>query len=478
MAGGHIIEIRDLMFRYSSSDSTSAEVGRLEIGGGGLTLLYGMTGSGKTTLLRVINGLIPHYYGGRMGGRVTIDGMDTREVKPREISGRVGTVFQDPESQLLMLGVREEISFGLRNAGLTEQEVESEVRLTARALGVEPLLGRSIMELSSGQKQKVAIASALAVHPPYLLLDEPTSQLDDGAAAALMHHLSTLSSSGGITALLSEHRISRSASYCSRFIGMEGGRISSDGGYSDMEEWYTSRGIDIAGGYHVKHGEPGGPHLEMEGVDVSYGEQRVLRGVDAVISRGEIVALTGANGSGKSTLLKSIMNFVKRDGGSIRLDGEEIGDLAPAAIARRIGYLSHNPLNYLFQPTLKEEMLFSSRLAGGVEADGEIAAVAESLGLSHKLNMFPREFSCGEREAAAIAATIAGGRSCLLLDEPTRGMDYWRKDSFMGLLRALCRNSGLAVLMATHDSSIAGKWCDRAYSIADGRVRESPAGGE
>ena len=439
-----------------------------------------MTGCGKTTLLRALDGLIPHYYGGTMSGRVFVDGMDTRIFSPKELSGRVGTVFQDPENQLLMLSVAEEIAFGLRNRGLEEYEVESAVDSISGSLGITNLLNRSIFELSSGQKQRVALASTLATRPSYILLDEPTSQLDEEGAETAFSYIRKLACDADMSVLVSEHRVARSARYCSRFIGMEDGRFSVDGGINDMKDWYLARGIQIDGGpNHVGgYASPGGMLIEVSDLSIGYGEQSVLDEVNLNLREGEIAALVGANGSGKTTLLKSIMNFVPKKCGKVVIDGQDISSMPPSVISKKIGYLSHNPLNYLFQPTLLDELHFSLQQLDmpADRQESELRETARDLGLEEKLGAFPREFSCGERELSAIACVVSGNRQCLLLDEPTRGMDYIRKSRFMQLIRELCTRKHIGVIIATHDKSLAAYWADRTFVVRNGRVDEFSPG--
>lgn len=465
-----MIQVRNLKYSYSTNGSAPLAAEELEIGGGGTILLFGPTGSGKTTLLRCINGLVPHYYGGTMAGRVTVDGMDTRTNGPASISRSVGTVFQDPENQFLMLSVAEEIAFGLRNAALEERDVEAETASIAARFGIEHLLGRSIFELSSGQKQLVALASALTTRPAYLLLDEPTSQLDGLNAQRVMNIIAELTGRGGITAVVSEHRVARVAEHCSRFIGFEGGRLSLDGGFGDMRTWYSSRGVDLLEQGNGSGGGNGRTLLEVSRLGVSLGGRSVLEDAGMVLREGEVVSLVGQNGSGKTTLLKSIMNYLRKDRGSVRLDGRDITSMSSRLISRTVGYLSHSPLNYLFQPTLREELLFSARQEGMERARAEKSALetASDLGMQDKLELFPRDFSCGERELAAIGCTITGDRRVLLLDEPTRGMDYWRKSSFMELVRSICRKRKMSALIATHDLAVVRRWSDRAYEMRAG----------
>lgn len=470
-----MIEVKKLKFRYHTNESVPLSVDRLEIDGG-LNLLFGRTGSGKTTLLRCFNGLIPHYYGGSISGRTLVEGIDTRENKPSSLSSLVGTVFQDPENQFLMLTVREEIAFALRNSGIVESQVDAEISEIARELGISDLLGRSIFELSSGQKQRVAIASALSAGPKYLLLDEPTSQLDAKNSLVFFRYIDRLCSRRGVTAVMSEHRIARSSKFCSRFIGMEDGHISIDGSHREMVAWFGERGISLPGRRDRRAEQKASARsmLDVSGLSVSYGGTRILEGVNLHLVEGEIVALLGENGSGKTTLLKAIMNFVKRDEGKVVIEGKDVSDTPSVKIAAKIGYLSHNPLNYLFQPTLEEELRFSNHHTASENGrtNTELMGIVDNLGLKNKLQLFPREFSCGERELAAISCTLSGGRSCLLLDEPTRGMDYWKKDAFLELLSNMCSRTGMSVLLATHDTGVVASWADRAYVLRNSTTVE------
>ena len=411
-----------------------------------------------------------------MRGRMMIDGLDTRQNKPRVISEHVGTVFQDPENQFLMLTVSEEIAFGLRNTGLEENEVSSMTGAIAGKLGITGLLGKSIFELSSGQKQLVALASTLSCGPSHILLDEPTSQLDGRGARLFFSHLRDICSKDGVTAIVSEHRVERGTGVCSRFIGIEEGKITVDGSSDDMNNWYGSKGVDVSAEGGVRNARRAGCKavLDIQNLGMSYGDVPVLKDVTLTVHEGEIVALLGANGSGKTSILKSVMNFTKKESGSISLDGCDITDTPSAVISRKIGYLSHNPLNYLFHPTLREELDFSLGMNDGADAglNGDMTDITRMLGLEEKLESFPREFSCGERELAAIACTLVGNRRCLLLDEPTRGMDYWKKNAFLGLVAELCAKRRMACLIATHDASLVSSWADRAIVMSGGIAAE------
>ena len=219
-----MLQIRDLKFRYSDAERISLSIDRLDISEGEMVLVCGPTGSGKTTLFRCLNSLIPNFYGGQFGGHVIVDGTDTRSATPYELSSTVGTVFQDPENQFIMLSAGEEVAFNLRNRGRTEEEIREDMAEVVSLVEAGNLLERSVVELSAGQKQRIAIASVAASRTKYILLDEPTSQLDDQGTESLMKILLGLKRIGH-TIIISEHRIERVAKYCSRFLVMNEGKI-------------------------------------------------------------------------------------------------------------------------------------------------------------------------------------------------------------------------------------------------------------
>ncbi|MEM3851497.1 MAG: ATP-binding cassette domain-containing protein [Methanomassiliicoccales archaeon] len=465
-----MIQVRDLRFTYSTSDKPSLDVKSLDIDEGA-TVLCGLTGSGKTTLLRCINGLIPHYYGGKMGGSVLVDGLDTKHIEPGDIASSVGTVFQDPENQFLMLTVREELAFGPRNSGLNEEQIQQRISIVAERLGIAHLISRNIFELSSGEKQKLAIAAILATEPRYMLFDEPTSQLDDASSETLLSLLCDLARERSL--LITEHRIERTKNFPFRYIGIENGTLLADGNYANIRQWFLRKNIDIeAAGTPYHRGRKGALMLDARDITAGYGNRRILEDVSVQLFEGEIVMLAGRNGSGKTTLLKSILNFIPGREGKVFFDGKEITNEISANIAKYIAYLSHNPLNYLFHSTLREEMEFTaSNVMDGKPPAHHVDDIANDLGIGKKLDQFPREFSCGERETAAIASVLAGGRRCMLLDEPTRGLDYSRKHQFMEMLRSLSDN-GYCVLMATHDYPLIMRYADRVYMLEHGKCTE------
>jgi energy-coupling factor transport system ATP-binding protein len=457
---------------------------------GELCLLAGLSGHGKSTLLRAACGLVPHFHGGRFSGRVTVDGLDTREHGPAGLGGHVGVLFQDPETQIVMSTVRSEISLALESRGHGAAAVARDVEEVSLALGIDGLLERSTSELSGGEKQRVALAAMLAGRPRLLLLDEPTSQLDPVAADELIGLLRRLNQEWETTILLSEHRLERCLPAADRVLAMEHGRIACDGTPEEFLSWAARRApalqtpagrlFELSGlverprgvrqaraalrreGLLPQQAEAGGPErpahsrrrrrrdrgepapaLHLRGV---WHELRdgpaILRGVELRVEPGETVALMGRNGAGKSTLLRHAAGLLEPTRGEVRRAG-------------RVALLLQNPGDYFVRERAQEE------------ASPEALAAVGLAGLGERN---PRDLSGGERQRLALAIVSAGEPPAVLaLDEPTRGMD---RSSRAALAQEIRRRAAgrQAVLIATHDPEFAASCAGRAVLLAEGRV--------
>jgi energy-coupling factor transport system ATP-binding protein len=438
--------IESLSYSYPGADRPALEDVSLKICPGELVCLLGRSGSGKSTLLRVLAGLVPHFHGGRFSGRVEVGGQDTRTTRPSDLAGTVASVFQDPEDQVVMTGVEHELQFGLENLGVPPLEIEVRVLEALRSLGAAHLIGRKTHELSAGELQRVCVASALALRPQLLLLDEPTSQLDPEAAEALLDLATTL----GCAVVVSEQRPALPLERCDRVVFMEGGTIAIDASQAEALPWLAREhpafvahepGIaDIAGGGDVL--------CELRGAAHAYGE-RLVRVPDLELGRGEIVALLGPNGSGKTTLAKLATGLLEPSEGEIFRRG-------------RAAYLSQDPGRYVVAERVDEEV------ALGVGGDLERARAAFALvGLGGFDARHPRDLSSGERERLGLAAVLVTEPDLLVLDEPTRGMDPERKLELAALLRSEAEKR--ATLVVTHDLVFAAEVADRVVTTAPER---------
>ena len=275
--------------------------------------LLGPSGSGKSTLLRALAGLVPHFHGGRFSGRVVVAGLDTRAARPAELAGTVATVFQDPEDQVVMTIVANEVAFGLENLGVAPAEIWPRVERALASVDALHLWGRKTVELSGGELQRVCLASALALEPQLLLLDEPTSQLDPDAAALFLDAVERL----GATVVLSEHRVARALELATRVVFVDGGRIAPRRAAPEALDWLAAERPRWTDAVFLQHKLPRATSCSaLDGISFAYREALpVLDGVDLELRRGEIVALEGPNGSGKTTLAQHRSRPARAAGG-------------------------------------------------------------------------------------------------------------------------------------------------------------------
>ncbi|HEY3071083.1 MAG TPA: ABC transporter ATP-binding protein [Gaiellaceae bacterium] len=414
----------------------------VELEAGEIVALLGPSGSGKSTLVRSLAGLVPHFHGGRFAGRAVVAGLDTRRARPAQLAGSVATVFQDPEDQVVMNVVRNEVAFGLENVGVPPGAIWGRVEAALADVGALHLANRRTAELSGGELQRVCLASALALEPQLLLLDEPTSQLDPEGAEDFLACVERL----GCAVVLSEHRTGRALGLADRVLFLEGGRLLCDAPAPEALEWLArNRPAYLPA-------EPAGPGSEnvaeavcrLEAVEFSYRpDEPVLEGVELEVGRGEVVALEGPNGSGKTTLAKIATGLLTADSGSVLVEG-------------RAGYLSQDPGRYL----VRERVLDETALA--VDGDEERAGAAlDRVDLAWAAGRHPRDLSSGERERLGLASVAVAEPDLLVLDEPTRGIDPVRKAEIAAWLSAYAAE-GRGVLVATHDRTFPA---DRRVSL-------------
>ena len=394
--------------------------------------VLGPSGAGKTTLLRALAGLVPHFHGGRFGGRVVVAGLDTRTVRAADLAGTVGTVFQDPEEQVVMALVRNEVAFALENVGTPPARISPRIEAALDAVGALHLAARSTAELSAGELQRVVLASALALDPALLLLDEPTSQLDPGAAEAFLDLVAGLRGS----VVLSEQRTERALAVADRVLFVDEADLVLDFPKAEALEWLAANRPAYSPPperSELPPPEVGTTVVTLDDVSFAYRPGvPVLEGVSLELCRGEVVALEGPNGSGKTTLAKIAAGLLAPGAGRVERSG-------------RAGYLPQDPGRHLLRERVDDEVAFT---VGGDRS--RALAALESLELDWACGRHPRDLSSGERERLGLAAVAVAEPDLLVLDEPTRGVDPERK-SALGRWLAGYAAAGRAVLVATHD---------------------------
>ena len=437
-----VAEVDSLTFSYPGSERPALSDVSLRIEPGEIVALLGPSGSGKSTLLRALAGLVPHFHGGRFEGRVVVAGCDTRRFRPADLAGEVATLFQDPEDQVVFGRVENEVAFGLENIGTPPDEIWPRAHRALAEVGAERLAERRTETLSAGELQRVCFASALALEPTLLLLDEPTSQLDPEGAETLLDLACEL----GAAVLLSEQRPTLPLERCDRVLFVADGRISLDAPRDEaldlLPPAYRPREPRSLPGT----GAAGETLCRLDEVTFGYGPRPVLEGRSLALHRGEIVALTGPNGVGKTTLAKIAAGLLDPQTGSVERHG-------------RCCYLSQDPGRYLVTERVEDEVA----LAVGRDLARAHRALSE-VGLTGFEQRHPRDLSSGERERLALASVLVADPEVLILDEPTRGVDPLRKAELAAQLR---RDAGRrATLVVTHDLVFAGDVADREIMLA------------
>jgi energy-coupling factor transport system ATP-binding protein len=411
----------------------------------GLTVVAGPSGGGKSTVLRVLNGLVPHFHGGRLAGQAVVDGCDVRTTPTRRLARSVGFVFQDPELQTVYTMVDREVAFGLENLAVPSSEIPGRVEEALEQAAILHLAGRRVATLSGGERQRVALASALALRPRVVVLDEPTSQLDSEGAALLLDAARRLAAEGRAV-VVAEHRLDHLVPVADGLVVVRGGSAER----VDPAAWRPP----ARPGRGQRTASAGPVAWSLDGVDAGFRGLAVVAGITLSGSSGEVVVLAGPNGGGKTTLLRVIA-----------------GALAPLSghVERRPGrvaYLPQNPTSLLHRPTLLDEVSLTLGRAHDRERAEEIL---ETLGLLALAGRYPRDLSTGERQRAALAAVLAGTPALVVLDEPTRGMDAFARGALQRLVERL-RDRGAAVVLATHDAELTAALADRVVRVAEGRV--------
>lgn len=504
-----MITFEHVSYSYPEADRPALQNATFHLPEGELALVIGPSGAGKSTLLRCINGLVPHFSGGTLRGSIRVNGLDPVQATPQRLSRHVGFVFQDPEAQFVLDRVEDEIAFALENAAMDPQEMRVRVEEALDLLDLAPLRERRLDTLSGGERQRVAIAAALAFRPRLLALDEPTSQLDPKSAEDVLNALVRLNTDLGLTVLLAEHRLERVLPFVDTIIYLpdNGSEIllgRPDEVLAEIElvpplvalgralDWqplpltikegrrFSRRWLKdrpLAPKPEPASPPAGEPYFQVEGVKVQYGDQAVLQGVDLAVRPGEIVALMGRNGAGKTTLLKSLVGLIRPQRGQIRVEGQDISGWEVARICRHVGYLPQDPNALLFAETVLDELKITLRNHGLPEESDFPRQLLERLGLADKAERYPRDLSVGERQRVALGAIMVTQPRALLLDEPTRGLDYVAKRTLVDLLRGW-RDEGVAVLLVTHDVELAAAAADRVLLMSQGEIIASGDPGE
>ncbi|MFD7607024.1 ABC transporter ATP-binding protein [Streptomyces mirabilis] len=512
-----MIRFEDVSVTYDGAVEPTVQGVDFGVPEGELVLLVGPSGVGKSTVLGAVSGLVPHFTGGTLRGRVTVAGRDTRTHKPRELADVVGTVGQDPLSHFVTDTVEDELAYGMESLGLAPAVMRRRVEETLDLLGLADLRDRPIATLSGGQQQRVAIGSVLTPHPRVLVLDEPTSALDPAAAEEVLAVLQRLVHDLGTTVLMAEHRLERVIQYADQVaLFPSPGAAPTLGTPSEimavspvyppvvdlgrLADWsplpLTVRDARRRAGSlrerltelvpkprtpQPRTSQPTAPRAtvprtavpratapaSIEALAVRHGRVEALRRVDLTTAPGEIIALMGRNGAGKSTLLGTLVGLVAPAAGSVMVGGAVPHRTAPRDLVRRVGLVPQEPRDLLYADTVAAECAAADEDAGA--EPGTCRALVSELLPDIGDDTHPRDLSEGQRLALALAVVLTARPPLLLLDEPTRGLDYAAKARLVTVLRGLAAE-GHTIVLATHDVELAAELAHRVVVLADGEI--------
>lgn len=481
----------------------------LDIAEGDLALVVGRTGTGKSTLLGALNGLVPHFSGGQVDGRVLVAGRSTRTHRPRDLADVVGVVGQNPVAGFVTDTVDDEIAYGMEQLGISASVMRKRVEETLDLMGIAELRHRPLLDLSGGQQQRVAIAAVLAAQPRILVLDEPTSALDPTAAQDVLASITTLVHDVGLTVVLAEHRLERVMHAADTLVWLpgDGGVVTGDPAevlaradvVPPLAELSRTLGWPrvplsvrqarrwlgpLPTGLPQAHtpdeamtwqpGPDGEEVLRATGLSVRYGDLWAVDHVDLSLQAGTVTALMGRNGAGKSSLLWAIQGATRSSGTlQVGRDGsrEDPRTVDPAATRQLVSLVPQSPSDLLYLPTVGAECAQADKESG--VRPGTTANLLADLGVHLPAQRNPRDLSEGQRLALVLAIQLSARPAVILLDEPTRGLDYAMKEELARLVTDIAAGldaAPAAVVVSTHDVEFAARVAQRTVVMADGQV--------
>lgn len=528
-----MIEITNLSYKYPNSKENALNKINLKIEKGDFIGIIGESGAGKSSLTRCINALIPHHYKGDFYGSVKIDGTDTFDVNPGNLALKIGSVFQDIDSQMVSIFVEDEILFGLENFNIPKDEIEKRISSTLEDLGISSLRHREVSSLSGGQKQKVAIAAILALEPEILVLDEPTGELDPESSRQIFKLLEKINKEKGITVIVVEQKIMLLSEFASKLCVMQKGSIVKYGTVREVlkdrdeletlginvprtitlsselkkaslipsvisdemqvclntneaekliRKIYETNGTNLSAtpatsseSISVNESEKNTsetgntPLISFNNVHFGYGKGETIHGIDAKINKGDFVAIIGSNGAGKSTFVKLCNGLNKPSEGTVLSINQDTKKIKTCNLAKHIGFLFQNPDSQICCNTIAEELAFN--LKNAKLPSNEISARVEKALKEFNFdgNAEPFTLSRGQRQKLCLASIITLEPEVMILDEPTTGLDYKECMDLMNKIKTL-NEKGTTVIMVCHDMEIVLDFAKTLIVMTDGKV--------
>lgn len=465
-----MIKIENVSFKYPNSDRWSLRNINLNIKEGECVLLIGESACGKTSITRLINGLIPEFYDGDLSGKIIIDNKEISDYCVSQIAGMVGSVFQDPRGQFFSTDTSSELAFALENNGVESSEISKRVKQTIKDLELADLADRNIFELSGGEKQQIAIGSIYAFKPKIIVLDEPSSNLDDVSIAKLSKNLKTLKNNG-YTIVISEHRIKYLLEIMDRAIHIKKGKINKIYSAKDLltmtNEERRQNGLRILSDnqftFEPKNNIFGTTLLEIKNLKYDVSKNKtILKDLSFSLREGEVIGITGNNGEGKSSLLKILCGLKKEKSGTILFNGKKLRHIDRL---KKSYYLMQDSDYQLFTDSVMNEFLI-----GDINAsEKEIINTLKNLSLDGFIDNHPLSLSGGQKQRLCVAVAKLKDSKLVCFDEPTSGLDYNNMLKVNEIIDYL-RNKKRGVIIVSHDKEFLYKTCDKILYLEDGKL--------
>ena len=510
-----IVSIQELKYRYRGQKEFALDGITLDLARGEFLVIMGPSEAGKSTLAATINGLIPHFHKGKFLGDVTVMGRNTRENSVAQMSEIVGMVFQDFEAQLFSTNVELEIAFGPENFAVDREEIGRRINENLDYVGLDAVRHRPPSTLSGGQKQKLAIASVLALKPSVLVMDEPTTDLDPISKIGIFEITNRLCKRDDLTLMIIEHE-TEEALFADRVAFIKDGKLVKIGPTRDMlrdvdlmeslgvmplgiPKFFKKLGwpeLPLTPDEGIKSFQTGGwkiseqkfqelitkehdelshmsrPLIQCRDLGFSYSpEVQALNGINLEIYEGEIVAIVGQNGSGKTTLAKHFNGLLLPSSGEVLVNELPTRQQGVFILGQRVGYVFQNPDHQIFSETVFDEVAFSPRLRKLSEDEIKIRVneALEAVGLVGFEAEDPFALTKSGRQRVAVAAVLAAKPDVLILDEPTTGLDYAEQRSMMNMVRSL-NKQGSTIIFVTHHMWVVAEYARRVFVMKDGKV--------
>lgn len=514
MSAAPLVELDQVSFFYPKTDRAALLNISLTVARGEIVGVLGATGAGKTSLCLALNGIVPQFHGGRFFGAARVGGLDTVSHPIHELARQVGIVFQDPATQLVTASVENEVAFALENLCLPREEIRTRVDEALGLVGLAAFARKHPHDLSGGQQQRLALAAAIAMRPPLIVLDEPTSQLDPEGAAEIFRLIRELNARAGISFVVTGHATEELAETVHRLVVLSAGSVVATGTPElifrdaallaaeslrapDVTVFFSLLGamrlvripppVTLPAGltaltalaqprtFTAREPDPAPPSLpvlELVGVTHTYPDgTAALRGIDLAIHRHDYVVLLGQNGAGKSTLIRHFLRLLEPTTGRVLLDGVSIADQSVGDLAQRIGYVPQNPDRHLFHATVEAEINYSLHKLplSAAEKETRLASALAAMNLTGHRQSHPFSLAKGDRARVVIAAILVRQPEILIFDEPTTGQDDAGARAILELTRTL-HARGSTIIVITHHLQLMPGYASRAVVLGSGKV--------